>query len=117
MKKIQLLIFLVLFMCILNTVSAQALTEATEIAERLFYVTCTFIVLFKLVASSIASLVIVLQGIKWILSAEDLTSRKRAKQGIADAIIGLIIIILAVAIVEIVVAGQINMTNFDLSSC
>ena len=54
------------------------------------------------IAGGIGTVIITLQGIKWIGSAEDREIRKQAKQGIIHAVIGLIIVILAVSIVEMV---------------
>jgi Na+-driven multidrug efflux pump len=54
------------------------------------------------IAGGIGTVIITLQGIKWIASAEDHDARKLAKQGIIHAIIGLIIVMLAVSIVQMV---------------
>ena len=54
------------------------------------------------IAGGIGTVIITLQGIKWIASAEDHDVRKQAKQGIIHAVIGLIIVMLAVWIVEMV---------------
>ncbi len=54
------------------------------------------------IAGGVATLVITLQGIKWIGSAEDPGLRKQAKQGIIHAVVGLIIVLLASWIVIIV---------------
>jgi len=53
-------------------------------------------------AGGIGTIIITLQGIKWIGSAEDRDARKLAKQGIIHAVIGLIIVMLAVSIVQLV---------------
>jgi hypothetical protein len=57
------------------------------------------------IAGGIGVVVITLQGIKWAGSAEDPGARKQAKQGIIHAIIGLIIVLLAVWIVTMVFTG------------
>jgi hypothetical protein len=58
--------------------------------------------LLMAIAAAVGVVVIVLQGIKWAGSAEDPGARKQAKQGIIHAVIGLIIVILAVWIVALV---------------
>ena len=55
-----------------------------------------------LIAGGIGITVITLQGIKWAASADDPGARKQAKEGIIHAIVGLIIVIVAVAIVTLV---------------
>lgn len=62
--------------------------------------------LMTVVAAAVGIVVIIIQGIKWIGSAEDPGARKQAKQGIIHAIIGLIIVVAAVWIVILVMANQ-----------
>jgi hypothetical protein len=58
--------------------------------------------LLSFIAGGIAAVVIVLQGVKWVGSAEDPGARKQAKQGIIHAIVGLVIVLVAVWIVVLV---------------
>ena len=62
-------------------------------------------ILLYAIAGGVGVVVITLQGIKWAGSAEDPGARKQAKQGIIHAIIGLIIVLLAVWIVVLVFTG------------
>ena len=62
--------------------------------------------LLTFIAAGIAAVVIVLQGVKWVGSAEDPGARKQAKQGIIHAVVGLIIVLVAVWIVVMVVASN-----------
>ncbi len=55
-----------------------------------------------IVAGGIGVVVVVLQGIKWASSADDPGARKQAKEGIVHAIVGLIIVLIAVAVVQLV---------------
>jgi hypothetical protein len=57
------------------------------------------------ISAGIAAVVIVLQGVKWIGSAEDPGARKQAKQGIIHAVVGLVIVLIAVWIVVMVVGA------------
>jgi len=54
------------------------------------------------IAGGVGVLIITIQGIKWTASAEDASVRKAAKMGIIHAVIGLIIVVMAVWIVQIV---------------
>lgn len=58
--------------------------------------------LLRAVVGGLAVVIIVIQGLKWIASAEDPPARKHAKQTIVHVIIGLIIVLLAVQIVSFV---------------
>jgi hypothetical protein len=58
--------------------------------------------LLYMITAGIGVVVITLQGIKWAGSAEDPGARKQAKMGIIHAVIGMIIVLLAVWIVGIV---------------
>jgi len=55
--------------------------------------------LLYFIAGGVAALVITLQGVKWIGSAEDPGLRKQAKMGIIHAVVGLIIVSIAAWIV------------------
>lgn len=63
-------------------------------------------VFFELIATGIAIVIIVINGIKWIGSSDDPGARKQAKEGIVHAIVGLIIVILAVEIVGLVTSAN-----------
>jgi len=78
-------------------------TNATqEAAIALCAVFINIYYILYTIAGAIGTVIITLQGIKWIGSAEDRDARKQAKLGIIHAIIGLIIVVLAVSIVQMV---------------
>jgi FtsH-binding integral membrane protein len=79
----------------INNVTQQAAEAICNIFTNIYYVLYS-------IAGAIGTVVITLQGIKWIASAEDRDIRKQAKQGIIHAIIGLIIVMLAVLIVQMI---------------
>ncbi|MFC2162755.1 hypothetical protein ACFLRF_03665 [Candidatus Altiarchaeota archaeon] len=58
--------------------------------------------LLSFIAAAVAAVVITLQGLKWAGSAEDPGARKQAKQGMIHAVIGLIIVLLAIWIVTMI---------------
>ena len=58
-----------------------------------------------MIAGAIASLVIVINGIKWTGSSDDPGARKQAKQGIIHAIVGLVIVMIAVEVVKLIYTG------------
>ena len=97
--------------------AGYATAEASSAADIIVTIACSLMVILKLASASIAALIIVLQGIKWITSAEDPGARKAAKAGIVHAIIGLIIIILAIALVSLVVTGQSHLGTTSIASC
>lgn len=82
-------------------VSAQGATVQTAINAICSILTNIKILLYA-IAAGVGIVVITLQGIKWAGSAEDPGARKQAKQGIIHAVVGLIIVLLAVHIVMIV---------------
>jgi len=73
-------------------------SAATEICDILYNIRD----LLHYIVGGIAAVVIVLQGVKWVGSAEDAGARKQAKQGIIHAVIGLIIVMLAVWVTLII---------------
>ena len=84
-----------------QSVVAGASGASSAICQILYNVTW----LLRMITAGVGTVVIVLQGIKWAGSAEDPGARKQAKQGIIHAVVGLIIVLLAVWIVEIVFTG------------
>lgn len=100
----------VLVMSALLLASGWAAASITGGATSAVMAICTvlenIIWLLYMIAAAIGVVVIVLQGIKWAGSAEDPGARKQAKQGIIHAVIGLIIVLLAIWIVQIVFTGD-----------
>ena len=58
--------------------------------------------LLFMIAAGVAIVVVTLQGVKWVGSAEDPGARKQAKQGIIHAFVGLVIVLAAIWIVTMV---------------
>lgn len=58
--------------------------------------------LLQMIAGGVAVLVIVVNGVKWIGSSDDPGARKQAKEGIVHAVVGLVIVLIAVEIVTMV---------------
>lgn len=85
--------------------TAQPTTGATQATSAICTILYNVTWLLRMITAGVGTVVIVLQGIKWAGSAEDPGARKQAKQGIIHAVVGLIIVLLAVWIVEIVFAG------------
>ena len=61
--------------------------------------------MLMMVAGAIATLVIVINGIKWSGSSDDPGARKQAKQGVIHAIVGLVIVMIAVSVVALIYSG------------
>ena len=101
--KMEKILSSVLVLCFLATfatatTSTQAGEAVSAICEILFNITW----LLNMITAGVGTIVIVMQGIKWTGSAEDPGARKQAKQGIIHAVVGMIIVILAIWIVQIV---------------
>ncbi|MFH1054978.1 MAG: hypothetical protein V1744_02660 [Candidatus Altiarchaeota archaeon] len=87
-------------------VAATATTEMQSAATVICTVLANIQWLLFAIAAGIGVVVITLQGIKWAGSAEDPGARKQAKQGIIHAVIGLVIVLLAIWIVVLVFTGE-----------
>ena len=66
---------------------------------------CRVFQLVFYIAGAIAALVIVVAGIKWIGSGDDPSARGQAKSTVVHAVIGLVIVLIAVFLVSWIVAG------------
>lgn len=103
--KNTLAIFVILLLA--GTVMAQIDTAA---ASRAATLVCKILnnikIFFELIAAGVGIVIIVINGIKWIGSSDDPGARKQAKEGIVHAIVGLIIVIIAVEIVGLVMSSR-----------
>ncbi|MDD5111869.1 MAG: TrbC/VirB2 family protein [Candidatus Altiarchaeota archaeon] len=66
---------------------------------------CRIYGLIKNVAGAIAALVITIAGFKWVGSSDDPGVRKAAKDNIIHALIGMLIIVIATDIVQLITAS------------
>ena len=106
MKKAKALFMAGLVVLTLVGLVAAASTGAESAKTAICTVLGNIRDLLYAIAGGVAAVVITLQGIKWAGSAEDPGARKQAKQGIIHAVVGLIIVLLAVWIVVMVFGSQ-----------
>ncbi len=110
MKKI-LMVFGILLLA--HMVMAQADTAAAQEASSIVCDILSNIKLFfMLIAAGVAIVIITINGIKWIGSSDDPGARKQAKEGIIHAVVGLIIVLIAVNIVSLVMTGEECITSY-----
>ena len=76
---------------------------------------CNIVLVLWGITAGIATLVITLAGIKWMGSEDDLAARREAKITIVHAIIGLIIVLIALTIVNWIFAGAGTMSVFQFN--
>lgn len=95
MKKTDLI--LMVFCALISSVSAGAIES--EISEYTINVICGVFNGLKIVGGAVATLVMVWAAIKWIGESDDPGARKNAKDHIKWAFIGIIIIVMADAMV------------------
>jgi hypothetical protein len=88
-------------------------SEIDPIMTHLACLICRVFYLIFYVSAAIAALVVLVAGIKWIGSGDDPAARGAAKNTIVHAIIGLIIVLIAVFLVWWLVGGitQAEMAN------
>ena len=85
----------------------------TPPAEVVNTTLCNIVLFLWALTAGITTLVIVLAGIKWMGSMEDINARREAKITIVHAIIGLIIVLIALTIVNWIFAGAGTMSVFQ----
>lgn len=101
--------FLVLLVFLAATASAD---EVSDVISKVNGALCNVLLLLYVIAPAIGSLVITMQGIKWIASEADPGARKEAKEGVIHVVVGLIIVLLAIPIVSMIMVDM-----GDLSQC
>jgi len=97
-KRMKAMSIVGLILLLAGLASAQIANVTNQICNILNNVRLVLLI----VAGGIGAVVITLQGIKWAASADDPGARKQAKEGIIHAVVGLIIVVIAVAIVMMV---------------
>jgi hypothetical protein len=102
MKRDNIVLILVLLLA--AGVSAEN-TAAKETAGVINDVLCRVIFILFIIAPGIGAIIITLEGIRWSASADDPGARKRAKEGIIHAVVGLIIVLVAIPLVTMVMSG------------
>jgi formate-dependent nitrite reductase membrane component NrfD len=103
MKK---LLSILLVLAVAAFVSAQS-SGVSSATSAICQVLSNIQWMLYMIAAGVGVVVITLQGIKWTGSAEDPGARKQAKQGIIHAVVGLLIVLMAVWIVGLVfTSGQ-----------
>jgi hypothetical protein len=104
------LIIIMIAIPLVNIVISDVLTEVTcycfediDPAEQIGRILCNFICFIATIAPAICALVMLYGGLKWITSGDDTGARNAAKNTIIAALIGIIFVMLAVPIVNIVI--------------
>jgi|GEM_PF-986155 len=93
-----------ILVCLLLGTMVVAQESAGDIfGEKLSRILCTVITILFLVASGVAVIIMVLNGLKWTAAGDDAGARKQARDGLVHAIIGLTIVMLAIYVVSVVV--------------
>jgi hypothetical protein len=93
--------------------TGYATASVSTVTSNILTMVCNIVKVLAGVAVGLAALVIIVAGIKWIGSSEDAGARAQAKTTIVHALVGLVIIIVAVALVNWTVGAL--LTNFDCS--
>ncbi len=102
----------ILLLSMATIASAQASTATSQATSVICNVLVSIRTVLYLIAAGVGVVVITLQGVKWAGSADDPGARKQAKQGIIHAIVGLIIVLVAVAVVTMVFGSTCGATAF-----
>ena len=78
--------------------SASAAQTICDLLDNIRY-------LLQMIAGAVATLIIVMNGIKWIGSSDDPGARKQAKEGIVHAVVRLVIVLIAVNVVALIISS------------
>ena len=108
MRYKQLLVLGLLLMATIGFAAAGGTTSSGMLSARAAICNILYNIrdLLFYIAAGVAVVVITMQGVKWAGSADDPGARKQAKEGIIHAVVGLIIVMIAVWIVVLVFTGS-----------
>jgi hypothetical protein len=106
--QFQLLVASLVFLIFL----AQA-AFAQDAARKIIDSICIVIYLVQISIGAIATIVIILMGLKYLSSADDSDARYSARIGIISAFVGILIVVLAVPIVNVFASDTIGTVDCD----
>jgi uncharacterized membrane protein YbhN (UPF0104 family) len=106
-KAGAMLLVVVVFINVLSIAAFASNGDITTdiIGKKISCILCKLASLIFITAGALASLVIIMGGVRWLTSADDPGARAAAKTTIISAFVGLVIIMIAVFIVALVVQG------------
>ncbi|ODS42608.1 MAG: hypothetical protein MSIBF_04695 [Candidatus Altiarchaeales archaeon IMC4] len=90
----------ILMLMTVGMVSAQQ--SAADVVNCII---CRLLNVLYSIAAGVALIIIVLAGIKWTASGDDPGARKSAKESVIHAILGLVIVLVAYAVIDWAVGG------------
>jgi hypothetical protein len=105
------MIFVLLAIPIVNLVLTSFFGQVScdcsesESVRQIMQILCKFICLIASIAPAISALVFILGGLRYVTSGEEPEVRNAAKTMIIGAIVGLILVMISLALVNIVVSG------------
>jgi hypothetical protein len=115
------LIIVMLAIPIVNMVLGDALdlveceSSDSDVTEQIVTVLGNFLCILALIAPPICALVVTYGGLRYITSADDPGARDTAKTIIISALIGMILVMLAVPLVNVVLTNSFEQVTFDCS--
>jgi hypothetical protein len=86
----------------------SAFGEDIDAARKINDAVCIFIYLVELTVGAIASIVIIFMGLRYLSSGDNSDARYVARIGIIGAFVGIVIVVIAVPVVNIVASGFIG---------
>lgn len=105
MKKTTLILVFLVFVQFSSAQAAVGTALTQAIWNYVKPVVCGIFVGFTLIGGSIASVMVIYAGIKYLTAADDPAARKNSKDMITHAMIGIILILMANFIVATVTQG------------
>jgi hypothetical protein len=115
-KKFGVLLILAIFVAS-GMVYANSGSNAINIAgKNISCALCKISQLIFMIVGSVAALVIIMAGLRWVTSGDDPGARQGAKTTIISAFVGIIIVVIAVFIVSVVLQGVMGVDYIDPAS-
>jgi len=115
-RRVRSLCLVSIFLILLLIISIDITSAAVAVTSVIYPINCILCRILTIlwgVTAAITTFVIVLAGIKWMGSMEDPTMRAQAKTTIIHAIVGLIIVTIAIQVVGWAVQNTVAGTYFD----
>jgi len=102
MKPRRLTIYALILLLSANLCSAVNI--AGQIRDNMVEILCMLFYIIVGIAGALGTLMIVLAGLKWVGSRDDPAQRKQALEKIKDVAIGLLVILVALGLINMIIA-------------
>lgn len=112
-KRVVVSLFIIFIMFTSHAQTGNPDGSKDKVSKGISCIVCKVAQLVFMLVAALATLIIILAGVRWLTSGDDPGARTAAKNTIISAFVGLIIIFMAVYLVSYVVGSVVDISGMD----